>query len=204
MTTRMIKLPGGREISYKQADAAVKDYVDKTNHAAFQLYDLTNDGPHDDLRPIDLLSLNALNAFAGSSPMTAMENLWKERGKVEAMVSKVTKEPLDELSATDLADGTRRLCEAIEAVTAIKLWGDTRASKLMHRLRPNICPIWDDRVGTKWYASRSKWTDFVEAVHENVLGPNREDLQRLAEKCRVPLLRAWDILLWKTPKTSPK
>jgi hypothetical protein len=198
MTTRTIKLPDGREITYKQADAAVEDYVGSTNHAAFRLYDMTNDGPHDEIQPIDVLSLNALNAFTGSSPMAAMEELWNKRRKVETAVAKVPTASLDELSAADLADGTRRLCEAIEAVTAIRLWGDTRASKLMHRLRPNICPIWDDRVGTKWYADRGGWTDFIEAVHEHVLGPNNDCLRRLAEKCHAPLLRVWDILLWKS------
>ena len=196
MTTRPIKLPDGREITYKQADAAVMDYVSSTNHAAFQLYDLTNDGPHNEIRPIDVLSLNALNAFTGSSPMAAMENLWRNKGKVETAVREVSRKPLDDFSEKQLPSEVGRLCEVLDVMLSIELWGHTRVSKLLHRLRPNIAPIWDQFIG-KWYAKHKRWPEFIAAVHTDVLGPNRVLLRRIEKKHGIPVLRVWDILLWK-------
>jgi hypothetical protein len=63
--------------------------------AVIALYDATNEGPHDRLQPIDLLSLNALNAFGKAPPMTPMTEAWEARPVVEAATAEITRTDLE-------------------------------------------------------------------------------------------------------------
>ena len=195
MSRDRIQLPGGKSITFAKASGLVDEYL-KKNRAAFELYDCTNEGPHDEVSPLDLLSLNALNAFAGTSPMTVMDLLWQRKAKVSEAIKHVTMEDVRFLSEAQRAREVDHLVSSIEVVMGFKQWGDTRASKLIHRLRPNIAPIWDTLVG-KWYSDHKGWPEFITAVHGDVLGDNQPMLENLERKHGILPLRPWDIILWK-------
>jgi hypothetical protein len=77
-----LKLPQNQERLTLTEVLAVIDRYRRNNPAVIDLYDLTNHGPHDEILAIDLLSLNALNAF-GNGAMSAMTSMWERRSDVE-------------------------------------------------------------------------------------------------------------------------
>lgn len=201
MNGSMITLPNGMRLSEARARTTFSSYVQ--DHAAvLDLYDGTNPGPHDAVLPVDLLALNALNAYVGSAPMTPMSELWYAAGDVNQAVARVTKRELSDLSDGELPSVVTSIVDAITAVEQVRGYrtGGTRAAKLLHRLRPDVVPIWDVLVG-EWYGgARRTWCDYIRAVFRDVRrGPNQRCLQRLPvpERPRLSLLRRWDILLWK-------
>ena len=48
------------------------------NPAVFAPFDLPSGGPHDEVLPIDLLALNALNGWGAGQPMTGMTEAARE------------------------------------------------------------------------------------------------------------------------------
>src|SRR4051812_20294898 len=115
----MLKLPDGRTLSRDAAIAAVDDYAQNWP-CVFELYDLPSGGAHDDLLPVDLLALNALNAWGGGQPMTAMTAAWVEREKIGAAVRSISSEPLEKIDESRLDAESERIAAAIEVVDAIR------------------------------------------------------------------------------------
>src|SRR5580658_10522099 len=95
-----LRLPDGSRLPARRVALILRNYV-KDNPAVLDLYDRTNEGPHDEVRPVDLLSLNALNAFIGSAPMTPMTALWRRRREIEVAISSVTRHPIEDLDDED-------------------------------------------------------------------------------------------------------
>ncbi len=200
-TDRYVTLPRGRRLSWLDARKVVDKYL-KEHSAAFDLYDGTNKRPHDNILEVDLLALNALNAFVGAAPMTPMEALWKNRTAIQRLVAKITTTPVEDLSDMMVEAELPKVVAALKEIEKTKWFGGagTRAAKLLHRLRPNIVPIWDALVG-EWYRGASQpWREYLRAVYEDVRRPeNRRFLKslRLPTSGKVSILRLWDILLWK-------
>lgn len=195
-----LNLPNGKSLSTEDAIRAVKDYQSGNYSAAFDLYDRPCSGPHDELLPIDILSLNALNAFRGRGPMTPMAGLWEKRGEVSRLVACITKRKLELLTQLEIDDELPRLEEALDSIDDVYCCGETVASKLLHRLRPNIAPIWDLRV-KKWYVrfERETWERWLREVFKDVL-VNLNALEAVREDTclqDLPILRIWDVLLWQ-------
>lgn len=201
MVHRNITLPGGRILDWSSGRQIVQAYLD--NHAAaLDLYDGTNTGPHDEIRPVDLLALNALNAYVGTAPMTPMEALWKRAKMVQPLVAVITVRKIEDLSTAEAEAEVPRISAALVEIERTHGFGGggTRAAKLLHRLRPNIVPIWDGLIGEWYEGSTQPWPDFLRAVYRSVQdGENMEFLRSLSIPLRYELgaLRRWDILLWK-------
>lgn len=191
----MLTLPDGNRISQASVTKTLRWY----ERAVFHFYDLPEGGPHDKVLPIDLLSLNALNVWGRSQPMTAMTNGWSRRAGIERAVGAVSREPLEKLTAKQRNAEAEKVAKAIERIDAIPRFGWTASTKLLHRMRPNLAPIWDSRMGN-WYDSRIEWLPWIRTVYDHVLDDGTRATLSAARKHlefpRLSLLRMWDILLW--------
>lgn len=129
-------LPDGSQLRSDDAAAVLGRYL-TLNSAAVDLYDLTNVGPHDDIQAVDLLAVNALNAFARKSPMTPMEAMWLVRHKMTPYVEPITREPLETLDDGHLAEQLPVVVRALKKLELVSDYGGggTRVAKLLHRLR---------------------------------------------------------------------
>jgi hypothetical protein len=110
--------------------------------AVFELYDLPECGPHDEVLPVDLLALNALNVWGRGQPMTAMAEGWNAGPGIARAVSVVSKKSLEKLSERERDEEAEKVGAAIETIDAVPGFGETASSKLFHRMRPNLGPIW--------------------------------------------------------------
>lgn len=194
----MIHIPKSRiVITEPQAGGLVRDYMTE-NPAVTDLYDRTILRPHDEVEPVDVLALNALCAYDGSSPMTRMTRIWQSRARISSLIRPVTTEDLISMQHGAL-DGTAAvLAKALDqAQTIPELGGSgTRVAKLFHRLRPNIMPIWDKRVGARYGGVEEPWKEFIAAVHSHVR-EHAASLLVLSNEFNLPVLRIWDIILWQ-------
>ena len=196
---KTIALPDGSELPFEEAASVLNRYMTR-NAAAVELYDYTNPGPHDAIEAVDLLALNALNAFAGTSPMTAMEAMWHARGGMSGAVALITREPFEVIDEQALAAQRPRVNAALQALEKVDGYfrGGTRTAKLLHRLRPNVAPIWDVKIG-EWYGGpRVSWDSFLSHAWGDIRR-NQSALLLLRERLapRLSIVRVWDALLWR-------
>lgn len=134
------------------------------------LYDDTMIGPHDKFLEIDLLAPGILNAYAGSSAATLISTFWENRIDIENELSEVTHRDCFKLTKDELIFQAEKLCKILDIIDKYKGWGGggTRASKVMHRMRPNIMPIWDIIVGRFYEGAEQEWTDYMLKVFEDI------------------------------------
>jgi hypothetical protein len=196
-----VLLPTGLKMSVDHSEAIVRKYL--ADHAAVSdLYDGTNPGPHDDVTPMDVLALNALNAFVGAAPMDPMAALWGKRTAIQNQIAKVNLSRLDvtDLTGDEVRSETDKVSQVLTLIEHTHGWGPTRAAKLLHRLRPGLVPIWDELVG-EWYGCRAQpWPEYLQAVFSDVRRePTRNALHAMQGRCcpHLTALRIWDIILWK-------
>ena len=201
-----IALPAGETLSFESARRRVANYLRPEREGpASDLYDGTNAaGPHDEVDAVDLLALNALNAFAGGGAMTHMAALWKKRSEVGACIRPVTKTPFQEIPPEQLDGEVQILANALKDIDELGIggWGGggTRVAKLVHRLRPNIMPLYDVLVG-EWFTKDElkTWESYLKAVYGCLKGKEtKEGLVILSRRFELPPLRIWDILLWNS------
>lgn len=195
-----LTLPDGTKRSMPEVLAIIDAYR-KGDPAVFDLYDLAHGGPHDDVLPVDLLALNALNAWGGGQPMTAMTNAWFQRKEIAAIATPISKSPLEELKPDEVATEAQKVGAALDMIDGIKGYANTATSKLFHRLRPNLGPIWDGRVG-QWYQSSLKdsWGTWAKRVYDQVLVPETLECLIAGRKHighELSVLRIWDVVLWQ-------
>lgn len=196
-----LALPSGRVMPLAKVSATLAAYH-RDYPAVLDLYDRTNPGPHDQLLPLDVLAVNALNAFGSRrSPMKPMTDVWSRRGSVERAVAPVTKAPIETLVESEVESQVPLISDALRAIDEVPGFGETASTKLLHRLRPNVVPIWDSLV-SKWYPEReyqASWSAWLRRVYADIReGNNRTCLlaAREAFERQLPILRVWDILLW--------
>ncbi len=195
-------LPDESHLPLADAQAIIAGYRKSTVH----IYDGANTGPHDDIRAADLTSLAALNAFGGAEPSAVVGNLWDVRAEIEPLVALITQSPLVQLTPAEREQTACALDEVLTRIQNVHLWGGqgVAATKLVHRLRPNVTPIWDKFAGAAWYPPTISWSDWVRQTYRRVLSPeNAAELEQLRSQDSVaafgaplPLLRVWDIILW--------
>ncbi len=188
------------------SDSRVRDVLAAYHRefpAVLDLFDGTNPGPHDELLPIDVLAVNALNAFgARTAPMTPMTEAWIRRDAIARRVASITRNSIEVLAQADRESQLAPITDALIEIDNIPGFGETATTKLLHRLRPNVVPIWDSRV-QQWYPEPEyvrSWTNWLRRVYGDVLGDeNRACLEGAKSVLRVcvSILRVWDILLWQ-------
>jgi hypothetical protein len=94
--------------------------------AVIDLYVRTNNGPHDEILPIDVLSLTAMHAFGSRvAPMEPITSLWLKRHRVASTIQPVTKRPLEELGASEQRATVSTVAAAIKEIQAIPKFGPT-------------------------------------------------------------------------------
>jgi hypothetical protein len=205
-----LTLPNRDVLSDAAVCAALADY-NANSPAVLALYDGTNPGSHDELLPIDILAVNALNAFgARVPPMTPMTAAWERRHAIGARAAQITPAALEQLSAAEIESQLPLLRDALIKIDEVHGFGSTAATKLLHRLRPNVTPIWDSRVAA-WYPEaeyQSEWVPWLRRVFSDVLAPANRACLTLARRelpSQLPLQRVWDILLWqlRVPAEGP-
>jgi len=194
----MLKLPDGRRLTRHEVVGRVHEYA-TTWPCVFDLYDRPDGGPHDELLPIDLLALNALNGWGGGQPMTAMSEAWVKREEIAATVRAISSDPLEVIDEERLDGEAALVATAYKVIGGVYGFGDTTASKLLHRLRPNLAPIWDKRVG-QWYDAKEDWGPWARRIYRHVREPGTVACLLAAREqlgCQLSLLRIWDVLLWQ-------
>ena len=193
-----LKLPDGRMLSQAQAAGAIADYRQQYP-AVLDLYDLPGGGPRDEVSALDILAVNALNGFGLRPPLKPMTELWLNRQRVESAVAPITTTGIELLADSELAQEAPKLALALDTVGRIPGFSDTSSSQLIHRLRPNLTPIWDERID-RWYGRSGGWLARLERVHAQVRAPhNLSSLLTIRDALDVhlPILRLWDVILWQ-------
>ena len=196
-----LRLPNGKTISVGKARKKVKAYSVESA-TAIEFFDRSRASAPGLITATDLLSLGALNAL-GNSPLKVMDELWQKRHDLQPLVDEIPLEGLVELEAAGtLVKAQDKVVVALDEICSIHQWGGggTRSAKFLHRLRPNVAPIWDVRVGAWYDGPGEQWESFVPRVHQDVLN-NHEQLAAIRDGILpdLHLLRVWDILLWSLP-----
>lgn len=199
----MLTLPTGEQITSREVRVTVEEYAAQFP-CVFDLFDFPNGGPHDEVLAVDLLALNALNAWGSGQPMTAMTNAWLARDEIKEVIIPISNQPLEEMSQADVVSQVDKVGIALDTIDAIKGFGNTATAKFFHRLRPNLGPIWDKWIGG-WYEDCPTWSGWVAKVYAHVREP--ETCRCLIEarthiKRPLSLLRVWDIILWQRAAQS--
>jgi len=194
----MIKLPKHDiSLTAKEAAGVLDDYW-TTYSAVWDLFDATVGKAHDEITPLDVLSLNALNAWGPNRPMEAMESLWQRRVDVAMLLAEVPTKPAVEMSAAELSVAIETLERTADFVWDLDGWGDTSTAKLLHRMRPSLAPIWDRYVDRFYGMAKADYGDYYRSALDEVL--QHADLLKIAVDgsihSEISIVRAWDILLW--------
>jgi len=201
----MIILPDNAKIAVEKASEYLRQYWEEGAPPVYGLFDATLTGPKNRIEPIDILSLNVLNAFEPRNPMTPMAVLWKQenRKKIEELLTEVTTEPIENLDESERT----RAATALERITCYveKLhgWGPTSASRLTHRFRPGLAPPWDEGIGCYYQLpAETPWKEYYQ-VAMDCIARNTDGLLSVLESAldsfpqrRISIVRLWDIILW--------
>lgn len=192
---------GNVAISFEKAESSVRNYLEKSDAVYF--YDGTNSGPHNELEIVDLLALNALNAYAGAQPAEVMSNQWAQKDKIDLLIPAITTQNVADLEEHVVEREKKKIQRLLNKIEEARLWGGagTRTAKLAHRLRPNIIPLWDSFVG-EWYSGpQQEWPSYLDDSLADIVRNNKE-LKKLATlvleetAVRISIVRVWDIVLW--------
>lgn len=170
--------------------------------------------PPNEITAEDLLAVQCLGVgFSGDQELWILD---VKRADITKLLCRI---PLDwTLWGDPDVVGSHQIRELWELLRSVKGVGPTRASKLMARKRPNLCPIFDSRVraalgahnSVRWY---EHYRDLMRTeddrgheLHERI----GQLIGRLSEEedSGVPqnlaVLRACDVILWMEQKKSGK
>lgn len=202
-------LPDASKLSLDDAVATVEEYIRKSP-AVLDLYDRTNPGPHDDVTACDVLAVNALNGYMQRmGPMTPMTELWMRRHWISEAAKRITMVDHELLGDTEFSRQIPLIDLALSEIEKSKWVGYTGSAKLLHRLRPNIVPIFDQTIRRYWYRSLPdcSWSEYLKFIFGFIRdSETRTCLSAMQVQLtsqigiRLPTLRIWDIVLWqRTP-----
>jgi hypothetical protein len=194
----ILTLPNGRTLSFEQVKNTIATYR-RECPAVIDLYDRTNEGPHDEVTAVDLLSLNALNAFRGP-PMTPMTEAWVNRSEIVPLLKKVAKEPVEVLNNEALERESLSLRRVLSCVENSLGLGYVPTTKLVHRLRPGLTPIYDSKTKAWYRGIPGTWHPWLLMVYKHVLAPANKEVLKAVQRdldVNLSLLRIWDIILWQ-------
>lgn len=211
---------GSQQLDRAAALAAAAEYLSSSpGRYAYPSYDAYDTGaPTDRLSDGDLLAsvlLNARVSIAGFESLRAM------RDEFEAA--------LRALPAVTLIDATDDHLRAVAALYApldrgMPGVGGTILSKVLHRKRPELVPLYDSRLYSLYVPRNGRpiprpkrgqkrtWVEFMylyaAAIQKDLrMQPNAVALATtvaaLATRQPISLLRAWDILAWQRAGLEP-
>lgn len=188
------------------ARAHIEHYTDPNSGRAFQAYDLLGDPDH--LRPTDLLAPALLDAPVRGRDVIEM---LKPDGAYHRLFIAMEAVLSDEAAlAAALEDQDFRassgpwalVAAALEASSETRNIKASKVTKILHRKRPSLVPIFDRRVaGAYGVSAQTPWL-FWPLFRDDVLA-NRDWLVEVAADYQTPdgrtlsHLRAADIIIWE-------
>ena len=187
-------------------------------HDWYPMYDGVAVAQDNELRVIEIaLSTMLMSRISG---VTAGE-IWRKRRPVEEGLSEVpVGVDILNIEAGQPIPGTEGMAKALDAMCAIHRCKLAVATKILHKKRPSLVPIFDSRVGGQydslvpdsWRPSRVGYGRYYAAmtalVHEDMLKA-REQLENLRDRLErngTPMTpcRILNALTWKTLDTLEK
>lgn len=201
---------GGATVDFDEAKSWAWTYLnERPGTSAYPAYDGYPGFPEDSVEPQDLLAVVLLNVSNNPVPVYySLESLMpsiNERLHEPAMVGDLASADSSTLEAIV------RLFGVLEA-TPTKYVRLTTLSKVLHRKRPNLIPLFDDNIG--WCYSecagapvpfedgrsragyRAAWLKALQGDLANQL-PHWEEIAALAPGPKITPLRALDIIGWE-------
>jgi len=201
----VITLPDNTTITVAEASEHLRRYWQEVAPPVYGLFDATLTGPKNRIEPIDILSLNVLNAFAPRNPVPPMAMLWKQenRENVEELLTQVTLEPIESLDEPEMTQAATALGRITSYLEQLDGWGPTSAAKLTHRFRPGLAPPWDESFDCYYQIpAETPWSGYyrvamgcIAANAAELLAVLRSALDSFPQR-RISIVRLWDVILW--------
>lgn len=197
---------GGRRISLNEAKAFARIYLSGDGKWAYPAYDAYPGLPGTDVGRADLLAVALLNAH--QRPVESYYGL-------ESLMPLINERLADPALSGNLADADQETIDAIARLFGIldekrpKHVSLTKLSKVLHRKRPELLPLYDRNIW-RCYAedglipkdSNRSWHDYAQLL----LAAMKYDLVEqfdqwqiiadMATQTRITPLRAMDIIGW--------
>lgn len=207
MTTLKV---GGATVDFDEARGWARTYLtERPKTSAYPAYDGYPGAPGELLGPQDLLAASLLNVSNNPIPVYyGLENL----------MPSINERLSDPALTGELAHASEETLEAIVRVfgvletTPTKYVKLTTLSKVLHRKRPNLLPLFDDNIsycysqckdapvpyteGRSYAAYRYAW---LKALQEDLATqlPSWEEIAAMAPGPKITPLRALDIIGWE-------
>jgi len=207
MTTLTV---GGATIGLDKAKAWARTYlIERPKTSAYPAYDGYPGSPGDSVEPPDLLAVSLLNV--SNNPIPVYYGL-------ESLMGQMNERLDDPAIAGDLAQADDETLEAIVRLfgvleaTPTKYVRLTTLSKVLHRKRPELLPLFDDNIGYCYSQCEGAPVPFqdgrshadyryawLKALQKDLAGqlPLWEEIAAMAPGPKITPLRALDIIGWE-------
>jgi hypothetical protein len=198
----------GGTLAVEDPEELLLAYVEPDGAYAFPAYDelVTNGAP--ELVDGDLLAPSLLDAHVDYARFVLLKRM------LPALRERMAALPPTALEDTDDA-GIAAVARCFEALDLPMFAGKgvrgTIVSKVLHRKRPDLIPLYDSRIWTAYTATgavpratRRSWVEFMQLLchsMQNDIRHNRREFEALQATAaehgaRLTLLRILDILVW--------
>jgi hypothetical protein len=197
----------GDHLTITDAAALVGEYLNPSGGYAWPAYDTLVTNGDVQLVTGDLLAPTLLDAPVDASRYRALMEMWHHL----AAVGSLPPRPLEAASDEDI-EAVARLFAGLDAPHYRRAGvRGTIVSKVLHRKRPDLVPLYDSRIDTAYRASglisrdpQRPWVEFMALLCRHMradLQANADafaELQTLASEAGAALsrLRILDILVW--------
>jgi hypothetical protein len=181
-------------------------YTDSRSPYAFTTYDRWYSGP-DVLTPLDCLAANLLNLHLGQEHVIPLFRVGQTpettlRNAMQRVLDSTGREEPRFIDLGSIDDAPFNLVRAANTRTEdVSGWTAVTVCKILHRLRPNLVPVYDSMVRKFYGTSERRPAEFFRALLAD-LKANMSWLDALAASRVTPdgrtlsLLRAADIVIW--------
>jgi hypothetical protein len=196
-------------LQIEHPDEVLRDYVDVRNGFAFPSYDRLVTNGSASLVDGDLLAPNLIGAEVDRGRFALLREMLPALQGV-AELPRVPLEDADEATIAQVADLFAVLDEAPYAGKGVR---GTIISKVLHRKRPDLVPLYDSRIfesytapGAIPRAAHRTWREFMEILCTQMRDDLRAETDAFDELVGVAgdagalltRLRILDILVWRT------
>ncbi|MDQ1712916.1 MAG: hypothetical protein QOE45_2366 [Frankiaceae bacterium] len=198
----------GGTLHVDEAEELLLAYVELDGAYAYPAYDelVTNGGP--DLVDGDLLAPSLLGAHVDYARFVLLKRMLPTLREGMAALPAT---PLEDTEDAGIVDVARCFAVLDEPVFVRAGARGTIVSKVLHRKRPDLIPLYDSRIWTAYTVSGAigrgshrPWVEVMQALCHSMRADIRnnrdefETLRKTAEEggARLTLLRILDILVW--------
>jgi hypothetical protein len=199
---------GGAEAGFAEAREFVRRYVSRREGWAYPAYDAYPGGPTEALSEQDLLAFVLLNV--NQQPIPTYYSLFAHLDELNALLDGAP------LRGATLADADAKTIEALAQLIGVldrplPHVGLTKLSKVLHRKRPDLIPLYDRNIRRCYMGPGSarvprqkgrSWGDFARVwlpeVQRDLVEQSSlwDELAALATNPGITPLRALDIVGW--------